>query len=162
MMFRSGLDLLVVLKKAREIERDFESLGEWEGYIESKDQSIREGLMKLILDSQNHFEMVSSMISAVKAPESSKSDDSASVSLSFPEESMAEALGKILENDKLAFKLYSEIDAALANSKVEDLLSEEAIPQFKKDLSLLIDAERSHVRIVTDLLAATKKAPVHN
>lgn len=157
MMFRSGSDLLVVLKKAREIERDFESISEWGGYIENKDQTIRDGLMRIILDSQSHLETVSSMISAVKAPEPSKSDDPASISFSFPEESMAEALGKILEKDKLAFELYSEIDAGLVDSKIEDLLSEEAIPRFRKDLSFLIAAERNHVRLVTDLMEAVKK-----
>ena len=154
MILQSGSDLLAMLKKAREIERNFESISAWEGYIEIEDQSIRDGLMKIILDSQNHLEMVSSMISAVKAPESSKIDDSVSVSFSFPEDSMAEALEKILEKDKIAFRLYSEIDEALVNSKIEDLLSEEAIPQFRKNISFLIAAERNHIKLVTDLMEA--------
>jgi rubrerythrin len=158
MEFHSGLDLLAVLKKAREIERDFESIGEWEGYIENENQSVREGLLKIILDSQNHLEMVSSMISAVKVPESSIPDDSGSVSFSFPEDSIIDALEKILDKDRLAFRLYSDIDEALHTSKVEDLLSEGAVPQFRKDLSYLIAAERNHIGLVADLMETVKKS----
>jgi rubrerythrin len=157
MKLQSGSDLLVALKKAREIERDFESIGEWEGYTESKDPSIKEGLLKIIVDSTSHMETVSSMIDAVKAPDSLKSDDSAPASFSFSEESMIEALGKILENDKFAFRLYSMIEADLANSEIKDLLGEEAIPKFRKDLSMLIAAERDHIRLATELIEKMKK-----
>ena len=157
MKLQSGSDLLVALKKAREIERDFESIGEWEGYTESKNPSIKEGLLKIILDSEDHLGIVSSMIDAVKAPDSFKSDDSAPASFSFPEESMTEALGKILENDKFAFRLYSMLEADLADSEIGNLLREEAIPQFRKNLSFLIAAERNHIRLVTDLTEAMKR-----
>lgn len=146
------MELLAMLKKAKEIERDFESISEWEGYIENKNESVRQGLMRIILDSQNHLEMVTSMMSTVKVPESYIPEESGSTSFTFPNESMMQALEKILEKDRLAFDLYSDISENIVESKIENLVNERSVHQFRKNLSYLIAAENNHIRLVAELM----------
>jgi len=141
---RTGEELANFLRKALEIEAAFESVSQWEGYINVKKDEFRDVIFELISESEKHRTLVESMISKVKISPGSAALSLQPHTFNFKNKTEFEIMMDLSRYEKLAYDTYLNIREALKHSSLDNIISAEDIPFFFSTLELLIREESEH------------------
>jgi rubrerythrin len=146
---RNGDELAGLLRKAHEIESSFESVVQWEGYVNVADSEMRAVLFELISDSNEHRRIVESLLAMVRTGGDAGSLPLQPKTFNFKGRNDAEVMNEIAKVEKLMFDMYSDILSAVDVSDLKSLLSDvEDAESFVSHLNTLIEGEAKHMAIV--------------
>lgn len=145
-----GDELSGYLHKALEIERGFETVAEWEGYVSVKEKEFRNVLFQLVSDSGGHVRKVESLLAMVRTTEDYHGLPLQPRVMNFKAKSEVEVMTEISRIENIMFDMYSDIREALQGSDMSRLLVDvkNAAP-FLATLDGLIDDEERHISIIS-------------
>ncbi|OPY31097.1 MAG: hypothetical protein A4E32_02081 [Methanomassiliicoccales archaeon PtaU1.Bin124] len=143
---RNRNELASLLKKGLEIERGFENLAQWEGYVQAKSDMFRSTLFTMISESEHHATMVTEMLDRLDLPNQG-TPPLRPQNFDFSTREEAEVMHELARNEKLVFDLYSNIRDSLIGSDTASWLSEEDREFMLGYLAELIEAEAEHMRL---------------
>ncbi|MDH3364990.1 MAG: hypothetical protein OEM29_03155 [Thermoplasmata archaeon] len=145
-----GDELAGFLHKALEIERAFETVAEWEGYVSVEKKEFKNVLFQLVSDSNGHGRTVESLLKMVHT-----GNDYGELPLqprvfNFGGKNELEVMSEISRIENIMFDLYSNIREALQDSDFHKLLidKDNAAP-FMTALDGLIDDETRHLSLIS-------------
>lgn len=147
-------ELQFLLHRGWEIEKKFESLSVWKGFI-AVSPAYRKIILTLGMDSENHRLALEKLLETLN--------------LEVPTEIMlegkfdfsgcydAEILRKIAEQDEIAKDLYTELMKESAPKLIATLASGEAVELFRNTLAQLVKDEERHIAMVQNLAGNMKR-----
>jgi rubrerythrin len=154
---RTSEDLAMALAKAKGIEKAFEEVLHWRGFLTIGDPETGRLLGRLVRDSENHEHMVDSLIGMIKPFASSKGElRSAPIVIDGDDE--AQFLQKLLEGEDLAYYVYSAILDAVVRLDLQFIGGERNAVEFRRVLGQLVSAEGTHRELVSQLLAGRSQS----
>lgn len=134
------------MKKVLEIERGFENMAHWEGYVQAKSEIFRDTLFTMISESEHHATMVGDMLDRLGSP-SEETPALRQRTFDFSGKEELEVMRMLANNEKLAFDTYTNIRGAILASDTSSWLSLEARDYIIMNLDELIEAEAEHMRL---------------
>jgi rubrerythrin len=145
-----GDELAGFLHKALEIEKTYETVAEWEGYVSVKKKEFRNVLFQLVSDSSGHVRIVESLLKMVHAGNDYGGLPIQSRVFNFGGKNESEVMGEISRIENIMFDIYSDIREALQDSDIPGLLidNENTVP-FMTALDNLIADEARHMSIIS-------------
>lgn len=141
---RTSDELLTFLQKALEIEASFESMSQWESYINIKKDEFRDVIFELISESEKHRAMVEELISKVKVNPQWQMPSIRPREFNFKNKTEFEIMMELSRYEKLAYDIYKNIYDALKKSDMTSLIKEGGSAPFFSTLELLINDESEH------------------
>ncbi|MGD0056446.1 MAG: hypothetical protein ABSB83_01145 [Methanomassiliicoccales archaeon] len=141
---RTGEELASFLKKALEIEAGFESVSQWEGYINVKKDEFRDVIFELIYESEKHRTLVEKMISKISISLGPEALPLQPHAFNFKNKTEFEIMMDLSKYEKLAYDTYVNIREALKHSDVDRFIKTEDLPFFFSTIDLLIREEAEH------------------
>ncbi len=157
MEIRSGDELANFLRKALEIEAGFESISQWEGYINLKKDEFRDVVFELISESEKHKSMVEDLISKTKRPSSSETAPLQPHAFNFKNKTEFEIMMDLSRYEKLAYDIYLNIRDALKASDMSRLVEEGDAPLFFSTLDHLIREEADHAAQIASYVGRVER-----
>jgi len=138
-------ELQFLLHRALEIEKDFESLSVWKGFV-SISSKYRPTVITLARDSHKHRLDLEKLLKKLnlEAP----TDEIPEETFDFDGMMDMEILQKIVENDQIVADLYSELAEKTDSKLVARLLGDENVSVFYDLLNRLVSDENRHVKMV--------------
>lgn len=144
--YRNGDELMMVLRRALEIELGFEHESQWEAYYEK--EKLRALLMELIVDSAQHAEMVQKLIGMVKVTPGKTFPPVKGRDFNFKNKNELEMMMELGRTEILMRDLYTDIRASFKASPPSLLQNEVDAGPFITTISTLIAAEQHHSDLV--------------
>lgn len=145
---RDKNELASFLKKGLEIERGFESMAQWEGYVQAKSDEFRDMLFTMISESEHHASMVTEMLTRIDVTKMDTYGLRQQV-FDFSQKEESEVTRDIAKTEKLALDLYTNIRDSLESSDTSNWLSVEDKSYFIGNLNKLIADETRHLYMAT-------------
>ncbi len=138
-------ELQFLLHRALEIEKDFESISIWKGYV-SISSKYRPTVLTLARESHEHRLELEKLLKTLglDAP----TDEIPEQPFNFEGMLDVEVLQKIVENDQIAADLYAELAKKTDPKLVARLLGDENVSVFYDLLNGLVEDENRHVKLV--------------
>jgi rubrerythrin len=147
---RDGDEVANLLRRALEIEKTFESAGQWEGYLNLMGEQFREVLFQLITESDTHGRLVESMIQMVKVTPDHVQIPLQTRRFDFKQKNDLEIMMDIGKTEKMMLDLYTSVRDSLEGADPEDYLNDPADNQrFADILDRLIGEETNHAKIIS-------------
>jgi hypothetical protein len=153
---RNRNELASLLKKALEIEKGFENMSQWEGYVQARTNAFRDTLFTMISESEHHATMVTDMLDRLNVPK----QDGLPLRVQLFDYSLreeSEVMRELARNEKLAMDTYSNIRDSLKATDSSTWLSEEDRIFIMRYLQELILAEAEHVKLATKNLGKVER-----
>ena len=148
LQLRNSKELASLLKKALEIERGFENMAQWEGYVQAKSDVFRNTLFTMISESEHHASMVTEMLDRLSTTVTDTPNLRQQLfDYSLKEES--EVMRELARNEKLALDTYTNIRESLKSSDTSAWLPPADREFMLEQLHELMLAESEHVRLAT-------------
>ncbi|MEM0449726.1 MAG: hypothetical protein QW520_07910 [Methanomassiliicoccales archaeon] len=144
MQIRSAEELHKLLSKALQIESEYETAAEWEGYVAVTSPRYRELLFELISDSEKHANLVKEMLAMIVLPEEYKAPPLPTVSFDFRGRSELDTLLELERYEQLMLDLYAAIKHAMLRSDLKQYVKEGSLERMMEILDDLIEDETSH------------------
>jgi len=144
MLIRDAEELHKLLSKAFQIESEYETLAEWEGYISLGNPKYRDLLFELISDSEKHAAWVKDMLAMVTMPPGYMAPALPPASFDFKDKSEFDVLMELEKYEQLTLDLYSAIKGALARSDLKRMIREGDLEKMLRTLDDLISDETRH------------------
>jgi hypothetical protein len=145
-MFRSGDELMMLLRRAREIELAFEQDAQWEGYYEK--EALRAVLMELIVDSARHAVIVQGLMDKVKVSAEREYAPLQGKTFNFRNRNDLEMMMDIGHTERLMRDIYSSIRDGVKASPPGLLKDDRDMGPFMEEIETLIKAETHHAELV--------------
>ena len=147
---RDGDEVANLLIRALEIEKTYESAGEWEGYLNLQKEQFREVIFQLISESDTHSRMVESMIGMVKVTPNHVQTPLQVRSFDFRKKNDLEIMMDIGKTEKMMLDLYASITESLEGvDPVKYLNDPTDHARFSEMLDRIIKEEENHVSIIS-------------
>jgi rubrerythrin len=156
MRIRNAEELHKLLSKAQQIESEYETLAEWEGYISLDSPKYRDLLFELISDSEKHSIWVKEMLGMVILPEGYRAPELPPASFDFRGRSEFDTLMELERYEQLTLDLYSAIMGALGRSELKGVVMEDNLDRMLKFLDDLVSDETRHRDAVRALVGQVK------
>jgi hypothetical protein len=141
-------ELQFLLHRALEIEKKFESISAWKGFV-SVDPNYRKTVLVLARDSYKHRLDIEQLLKKLhfELPTSELPDET------FDFEGMldSEILYRIVEQDEIVADLYAELVEKTDTKLVSSLSGAEDVSFFYDKLKLIVEDELRHVRMVKSI-----------
>ncbi len=145
-IFRNGDELMMVLRRAQEVERGFEHEAQWEAYYEK--EKMRTLLMELIVDSTQHAEMVQALMNMVKVSPGKVFPPVKGKEFDFKNKNELEMMADLGRTEVLMRDLYTDIRNSFKASPPGLLICDMDAEKFVSTLNTLIAAEQHHANLV--------------
>jgi hypothetical protein len=156
MQIRDAEELHKLLAKALQIESEYETLAEWQGYISLDNPKYRDLLFELISDSEKHAAWVKEMLGMVILPAGYRAPELPTPSFDFRGRSEFDTLLELERYEQLTLDLYSAIKGALSKSDLEGKIREGDLPRMLRFLDDLISDETHHRDAVHSFVGKVK------
>jgi hypothetical protein len=144
MQIKNAEELHKLLTKAYQIETQYETLVEWEGYVMVTNPKYRETLFELISESEKHGAMVIALIDMVILPKEYSAPPLHKSTFDFSAKSEFDIMLDLMKYEQLAFDLYSAIREAVLGSDLRGCIRPENMGSFVAILDELIRDESDH------------------
>ena len=148
-IFRNGDDLIMSLKRALQLEEGFESVAQWEAYVNTEDEAFRRMMFRLLSDSERHADLVEQMISKVIASRTRQPTPLAPRVFDFTGMEDEEVMDQLYKTENLMLSTYVLIKEALTEGGIDNLIDPPDKQFFLKTLSDLIAEESIHASMVS-------------
>lgn len=156
MHIRNAEELHKLLSKAFQIESEYETLAEWEGYISLDNPKYRDLLFELISDSEKHAMWVKDMLGMVILPSGYKAPELPPATFDFHGKSEFDTLMELERYEQLTLDLYTAIKGALSRSDLKGVVKEGVLERMLKMLDDLISDETRHRDAVHSFVGQVK------
>ncbi|MDH7509330.1 MAG: hypothetical protein QHH00_08065 [Methanomassiliicoccales archaeon] len=140
---RTTDELLIFLQKALEIELSFETMSQWESYINLKKDEFRDVVFELISESEKHRAIVEELMSRVKMKNQREIPAIRPREFNFKNKTEFEIMMELSKYEKLAYDIYKNIYDALKKSDMKNLFDGDPSSIFST-LDMLIKEESDH------------------
>jgi len=144
MRLRDAEGMHKLLAKALQIESEYETLAEWQGYISLNNPTYRDLLLELISDSEKHATWVKEMLAMVILPAGYRAMELPPPTFDFQGKSEFDTLMELERYEQLMLDLYSAIKAAINSSDMLGKVREGELPRMGGLLDDLISDETQH------------------
>jgi len=144
--YRNGDELMMVLRRALEIELSFEHESQWDAYYEK--EKLRALLMELIVDSAQHAEMVQSLMAMVKVSPGKTFSPVRGREFNFKNKNELEMMMDLGRTEILMRDLYTDVRDSFSSSPAGLLLDDADAHRFLTTINSLIAAEQHHSELV--------------
>ena len=141
-------ELQFLLHRALEIEKDFESISVWKGFV-SIASKYRPTVLKLARESHQHRLELEKLLVVLKLD--APTDEIPEQAFNFEGMMDNEILQKIVENDQIAADLYSELAEKTDPKLISGLSGDENVSVFFDLLNRLVADEHRHVNMVKSI-----------
>jgi len=148
-VLRTGEELAELLKRALQIEDGFESVGQWEAYVRTKDHEFRRMIFEMLAESAKHKGMVSDLLKMVNVSDKRQIAPLAPARFDFSGKEQLEIMDELYQTEILMLDTYSLINESLHGSDLDGLLLKGRREQFVKMLTELISDEGRHASMVS-------------
>jgi rubrerythrin len=138
-------ELQFLLHRALEIEKDFESISVWKGFV-SIGSKYRPTVLTLARDSHKHRLELEKLLKSLNLD--APNDEIPEETFDFEGMMDMEILQKIVENDQIVADLYAELAKKTDPKLVAVLLGDENVSVFYDLLNRLVEDENRHVKMV--------------
>ena len=141
-------ELQFLLHRSWEIEKNFESLSVWKGFV-ALDSNYRKTVLTLARDSLKHRLELEKLLKTLNL----ESPNSEIIKEIFNFEGMldVEILQKIVGHDETVADLYSELIEKTESKLVISLSGAENVDFFYETLNQLVEDEQRHVKMVRSI-----------
>ena len=156
MRIRDAEELHKLLSKAFQIESEYETLAEWEGYISLSNPKYRDLLFELISDSEKHAMWVKEMLGMVILPAGYRAPELPPASFDFKGRSEFDTLMELERYEQLTLDLYTAIKGAVSRSDLKGKVKEEDLERMLRILADLISDETHHRDAVRSFIGQVK------
>ena len=141
-------ELQFLLHRALEIEKDFESISVWKGFV-SIGSEYRPTVLTLARESHKHRIDLEKLLKTLNMD--GPTDEIPEENFNFEGLMDVEILQKIVEKDQTVEDLYAEIAKKTDLRLVSGLLGDENVSVFYDLLNRLVADEKRHVKMVSSL-----------
>ncbi len=148
-MIRTGDELAELLKRGLQIEDGYESVGQWEAYVKTKDHEFRQLIFEMLAESAKHKGMVMDLLRMVNVSTERQIVPLAPARFDFTGKEHLEVMDELYQTEILMLDTYSLIRGSLHGADMETLLIPGQIETFMKMLSELISDEGRHASMVS-------------
>ena len=137
----------MLLNRAWEIEKNFESVASWKAYI-TVDSNYRKTLLPLLLDSEKHRVNLEKLMVELnfKTPTNEKEN-----LFTFKDKYDSEILAEIVKQDEIARDLYTSILEKTDQKLLEEILRTNDATFFYQTLKQMVNDEKRHIEIVKNI-----------
>lgn len=142
-------ELQFLLHRGLEIEKKFESISAWEGFV-SVTSNNRKTVLTLARDSHKHRLDLEKLLEMLNLE--ALTSEIPDVIFNFQGMLDAEILQKIVEQDKILADLYTEIVEKTDPKLIEDLTGNDNVDFFYQMLDLIVGDEKRHLQMVNALV----------
>ncbi len=156
MQIRDAEELHKLLGKALQIESEYETLAEWEGYISLSNPKYRDLLFELISDSEKHATWVKEMLGMVILPAGYKAPELPPASFDFRGRSEFDTLMELERYEQLTLDLYTAVKGAVSRSDLKGKITEGGLERMLRILDDLIADETRHRDAVHSFVGQVK------
>ncbi len=156
MRIRDAEELHKLLGKALQIESEYETLAEWEGYVSLSNPKYRDLLFELISDSEKHAQWVKEMLGMVVLPAGYKAPELPPASFDFKGRSEFDILMELERYEQLTLDLYNAIKGAVSRSDLKGKIKEGDLERMLRILDDLIADETRHRDAVHSFVGQVK------
>ena len=148
-LLSTGDELAELLKRALQIEDGFESVGQWEAYVRTKDHEFRRMIFEMLAESAKHKGMVGDLLKMVNVSDERQIVPLAPARFDFSGKEQLEIMDELYQTEVLMLDTYSLIRESLHGTNMDDLLLHGRKEQFAKMLTELIADEGRHASMVS-------------
>ena len=143
----------MLLNRAWEIEKNFESLASWEAYIRV-DSSYRKTLLPLLLDSEKHRVNLEKLMVELnfKTPTNERENI-----VNFKDKYDSEVLTEIVKQDEIARDLYTSIIETTDQKLFEELTRTNDATFVYQTLKQMVNDEKRHIEMVKKITGKMKR-----
>jgi hypothetical protein len=153
--FRSKNELSAFLRKGLEIERGFESMVQWEGYVQAKSDVFRSTLFTMISESEYHATLVESMLSRLGAAPTDQYNLRHQV-FDFSMREEQEVMREIAKSEKLALDTYMNILNSIPREETNWLNEEDKLFMIDS-LKRLVEDETRHCELASSCIGKIER-----
>jgi rubrerythrin len=144
MQIHNAEELHKLLSKALQIESEYETAAEWEGYVSVTNPRYRDLLFELISDSEKHATWVKDMLGMVVLPSDYRAPPLPPVAFDFRNRSEFDTLLELERYEQLMLDLYVAIKEAMQRSDVQGYIMPGESQRMMELLEQLIIEETGH------------------
>ncbi len=148
-MIRTGDELAELLKRALQIEDGYESVGQWEAYVKTKDHGFRRMIFEMLAESAKHKGMVTDLLKMVDVSTERQITPLAPTRFDFTGKEHLEVMDELYQTEMLMLDTYTLIRESLNGTDMETLLLPGQKESFLKMLTELISDEGRHASMVS-------------
>ena len=143
----------MLLNRAWEIEKNFESVASWKAYI-TVDSNYRKTLLPLLLDSEKHRVNLEKLMVELnfKTPTNEKEN-----LFNFKDKYDSEILTEIVKQDEIARDLYTSIIQKTDQKLLEELTRTNDATLFYQTLKQMVNDEKRHIELVKKITPKIKR-----
>jgi hypothetical protein len=147
--FRTGDELAETLHKALQIEEGFESVAQWEAYVNTQNDEFRKMVFQLLSDSARHKGLVEMMLSKVKVSSPRQSIPLKPRAFDFSGQEDQEVMDQLFKTENLMLNTYVLIKDGLTGGDLSHLIDPADKELFFGALNDLIRDEGIHASLVS-------------
>jgi rubrerythrin len=150
-------EIIQMLRAAEDLEEDFESIGEWEGFLSIKSDEIGRLLSRLITESEAHHRMVGLMLKMVNADSQIEARPHAPAPITLEDKTDLELLKDIQGFEKMVRDVYLGVKRLLTEIDLNAVMDRDSARTFVSHLDSLISSEKKHFDLVGESLERVRK-----
>ena len=148
-MIQTGDELAELLARALQIEDGFESLGQWEAYVRTKDPEFRRMIFDMLGESTKHKRMIGDLLKMVIVSYHADIVPLSPTKFDFTGKEQLEVMDELYQTEVLMRDTYSLIGESIPVVDLGKLIIPGNEESFLKMLNELVSDESRHASIVS-------------
>ena len=149
-LIQTGDELADLLKRAQQIEDGFESVGQWEAYVRTKDPIFRRMIFHMLAESAKHKRMIGDLLRMVSVSDRSEIAPLSPARFDFSSKEQLEVMDELYQTEVLMRDTYTLIRESLPNIDMQTILLPGKEEPFMKMLNELVSDESSHASMMSE------------
>ena len=148
-MITTGDELAELLMRAQQIEEGFESVGQWEAYVRTKDPEFRRMIFHMLAESAKHKVMIGDLLKMVSLSGQLQITSLSPTRFDFSGREQLEVMDELYQTELLMQDTYSLIRESLSGADMDKLLLPGRKEAFLKMLNELRSDEEHHATMLS-------------
>lgn len=148
-MITTGDELAELLMRAQQIEEGFESVGQWEAYVRTKDHDFRRMIFHMLAETAKHKVMISDLLKMVSVSDRLQIVPLSPTRFDFSGREQLEVMDELFQTELLMQDTYSLIRESLSGADMDKLLLPGRKEPFLKVLNELESDEGHHASMLS-------------
>ena len=145
---QTGDELAELLVRTLQIEDGFESLGQWEAYVRTKDPEFRRMIFHMLAESAKHKRMIGDLLKMVSVSYHVEIAPLSPTKFDFSGKEQLEVMDELYQTEVLMRDTYSLILESIPSAGLDKLIVPGNDQMFRKLLDELIADEGRHATTV--------------
>lgn len=145
----TGDELADLLLRAQQIEDGFESVGQWEAYVKTRDPEFRRMIFHMLAESAKHKTIIGELLQMVSVSEQPRIAPLSPNRFDFSGREQLEVMDDLYQTELLMQDTYSLIRESVSSSDIEKLLRPGRKEPFLRLLKELESDEGHHASLLS-------------